>query len=263
MMEKSIEITQCYLTLNDCYKTTRTIKPAGICVHSTGANNPYVRRYVQPAATNSQSSKLKDILGVNKYSNDWNHPNIDKCVHAFVGKFADEKVHTVQTLPWTKRGWHAGSGKLGSLNDTHISFEICEDSLTNADYFLEAMAEAINLCAFLCEKYKLDPMKNGVLICHSEGYRMGKASQHGDIEHWLKKFGLDMNWFRDGVKKAMNKEEENVDNIKCSNWAQESVKWARENGLTNDTTFTQAATKEEIIEILYRYNKMIGGNNNE
>ena len=53
------------------------------------------------------------------------------CVHAFIGKLADGTVATYQTLPWDYRGWHcAGSG-----NDTHISFEICEDGLTDAAFW--------------------------------------------------------------------------------------------------------------------------------
>ena len=46
-----------------------------------------------------------------------------------IGKLADGTVTTYQTLPWDHRGWHAG----GSANDTHLSFEICEDDLTDAD----------------------------------------------------------------------------------------------------------------------------------
>lgn len=34
------------LTENACYKAGRKITPKGIMVHSTGANNPYLRRYV-------------------------------------------------------------------------------------------------------------------------------------------------------------------------------------------------------------------------
>lgn len=36
------------LTENACYKTGRKITPKGIMVHSTGANNPNLRRYVGP-----------------------------------------------------------------------------------------------------------------------------------------------------------------------------------------------------------------------
>ncbi len=34
------------LTNNACYKAGRTIVPKGIMVHSTGANNPWLKRYV-------------------------------------------------------------------------------------------------------------------------------------------------------------------------------------------------------------------------
>jgi N-acetylmuramoyl-L-alanine amidase len=80
-------------------------------VHSTGANNPNLKRYVQPD---------KDGIGVNKNSNDWNHPGIDTCVHAFIGKLDDGSIATVQTLPWNMRAWHAGSA-VGDRQITPIS----------------------------------------------------------------------------------------------------------------------------------------------
>lgn len=43
-------------------------------VHSTGANNPNLRRYVQPD---------DGVLGVNSNQNDWNRPGLEVCVHAF------------------------------------------------------------------------------------------------------------------------------------------------------------------------------------
>ena len=63
------------------------------------------------------------------------------CTHAFIGKLADGSVATYQTLPWDTRGWHCGSGSNGSANDTHISFEICEDGLTNSEYFSQVYQE--------------------------------------------------------------------------------------------------------------------------
>ena len=36
----------CMQTNSTCYKSTRTMKPLGILWHSTGANNPYLKRYV-------------------------------------------------------------------------------------------------------------------------------------------------------------------------------------------------------------------------
>ncbi|MCL2766759.1 MAG: peptidoglycan recognition protein family protein, partial [Peptococcaceae bacterium] len=114
------------LTNNGCYKTGKIITPKGIMVHSTGAANPNLCRYVGPD---------DGQLGKNLYNNHWNQATPDGkqvCVHAFIGKLANGTIATYQTLPWNYRGWHCGSGSKGSGNDTHISFEICEDGLSDA-----------------------------------------------------------------------------------------------------------------------------------
>lgn len=36
----------CMMTNSTCYKGTRKMKPVGVLWHSTGANNPYLKRYV-------------------------------------------------------------------------------------------------------------------------------------------------------------------------------------------------------------------------
>ena len=191
------------LVHNNCYTVGRTIKPKGIMVHSTGANNPRVSRYVPGDS----------VLGVNTGGNHWDQTNaqweekfdckLDRCVHAFIGKWADGAVGTVQTLPWNRRAWHCGSGRKGTANDTHISFEICEDGLTDASYFSAVYQEAVELTAYLCQEYGLDPMEDGVVICHSEGYRRGIASNHGDVMHWFPKFGKTMDDFRADVARKM------------------------------------------------------------
>ena len=173
-------------TENACYKAGRKIKVQGIMVHSTGANNPWLKRYVGP-----DDGKL----GKNQYNNHWNtyHPGgREVCVHAFIGKLADGSVATYQCLPWDHRGWHAG----GSANNTHIGFEICEDGLTDASYFKKVYQEAVELCACLCKEYGLTETN---IICHSEGYRQGVASNHGDVMHWFPKHGKSMDTFRADV----------------------------------------------------------------
>ena len=198
-----MNLNKCLLTKNDCYRAGRTITPQGVMVHSTGANNPMLKRYVQP-----DDGKLGD----NKNNNSWNRGGTTACVHAFIGKLQDGTVATYQTLPWHWRGWHSGTGTSGKkANDTHISFEICEDGLTDKDYFNKVYREAVELTAHLCKLYALDPLKDGVVICHSEGYKRGVASNHDDVMHWFKKHGKDMDDFRADVKKAMGgeaKEEE-------------------------------------------------------
>ena len=139
-----MRLLNCLLTANRCYKTGTTIKPRGVMVHSTGANNPNLRRYVQPVSTTPGRAELLAQLGANKNGNDWNREGkwaqgkwipLKVCVHGFIGKLADGSVAAVQTLPWNRRGWHAGDGTSGrSANDTHISFEICEDGLDDPAY---------------------------------------------------------------------------------------------------------------------------------
>lgn len=185
------------LTNNACYKAGRTIAVKGIMVHSTGANNPNLRRYVGPD---------DGLLGKNQYNNHWNQ---DKpggrqvCVHAFIGKLADGSIATYQTLPWNHRGWHAG----GTANNTHIGFEICEDGLSDASYFSAVYKEAVELCVYLCKLYKLTEKD---IICHSEGYKQGIASNHADVMHWFPKHGKSMDTFRADVKKLLAEDKKPV-----------------------------------------------------
>lgn len=228
-----------YLTENDCYRAGRTIRPQGIMVHSTGANNPSVARYVPG----------DDVIGRNQYGNDWDRPGVEKCAHAFVGRFADGGVGTVQTLPWNRRGWHCGRGKNGSANDTHISFEICEDGLEDASYFKAVYQEAVELTAMLCREHNLDPLADGVVICHQEGYRRGIASNHGDVLHWFPKFGKTMDDFRADVARWMEGEDEMTqdqfdtmmenwlarrNNQPASDWAKPYIQEAIDAGVMTD-----------------------------
>ena len=186
------------LTRNDCYTKGRTITPRGVMVHSTGANNPRVSRYVPGS----------EVLGYNAVGNHWDRPGLSKCVHAFVGKFADGRVGVVQTLPWDWRGWHCASGPKGSGNDTHIGFEICEDGLEDGAYFAAVYQAAVELTAMLCREYGLDPLADGVVICHQEGYRRGIASNHADVLHWFPKFGKTMDDFRADVAREVEEGED-------------------------------------------------------
>lgn len=208
-----MKLRQQLLTKNECYIAGKTIKPKGVMVHSTGANNPNVSRYVPG----------DNEIGRNKNGNHWNQPGIKKCVHAFIGKFADGGVGTVQTLPWNRRGWHGASGKNGSVNNTHIGFEICEDGLIDPKYFRAVYQEAVELTAYLCQKYGLDPLADGVVICHQEGYRRGIASNHGDVLHWFPRHGKSMDDFRADVARMM-KGEDGMTEAQVKQIAQEVAK---------------------------------------
>lgn len=187
------------LTKNECYKRGVPITPVGVMVHSTGANNPNLKRYIQPD---------DGLLGTNNGGNHFNQPRPGGrkvCVHAFIGKLADGSIATYQTLPWAMRGWHSGTGSKGSANNMgYIGFEICEDGLTDPAYFRKVYREAVELTAYLCKLYKLDPKKDGVIICHSEGHKRGIASNHEDVMHWFPKHGKSMDAFRADVVMEMS-----------------------------------------------------------
>lgn len=192
-----MNLNRLYLTKNECYRAGQIITPKGIMVHSTGANNPHLKRYVGP-----DDGKL----GANVYRNHWNQARPDGrqvCVHAFIGRLADGSIATYQTLPWNHRGWHAG----GDANNTHIGFEICEDGLTDASYFSAVYKEAVELCVHLCKLYGLSEKD---IICHSEGYKQGIASNHADVMHWFPKHGKTMDTFRADVKKLLSEEEKSA-----------------------------------------------------
>ena len=121
-----------------------------------------------------------------------------------------------QCRPWNYRGWHAGS----TANNTHVSVEMTEPSqikytggstftvLDKAASLAQAKGTyqtAVQLFAQLCKEYSLDPLGDGVIISHHEGYLRGVASDHGAPEHLWKGLGLSytMDGFRKDVKAAM------------------------------------------------------------
>lgn len=69
------------------------------------------------------------------------------------------------------------------------------------EYFSTVWARAVALCAGLCSQYDLDPERD--ILCHSEGYAAGIASNHADVMHWFPAHGRDMKDFRAAVKEAL------------------------------------------------------------
>ena len=205
-----------YICLQDdssCYNNTTKMKNIlGVLWHSTGANNPNLKRYVQPSDDDAKKREKLALLGTNLYKNDMNHKAYQMGVNAWIGKAADGTVMTVQALPWEYRPWGCGGGAKGSCNDGWIQFEICEDNLNNKAYFDKIYKEACELTAFLLNKYKLNPydtqtikgVKIPVITCHAEAASLGFASNHGDIFHWFNKYGKTMDNIRDDVAKIMN-----------------------------------------------------------
>ena len=242
-------------TKNDCYKANMyRSSTKGIMWHSTGANNPYLSRYVQPD---------DGSLGVNKNNNSWNKSGVSKCCHAFIGHLKDKKgIATYQILPWGMRGWHAGTGKNGSANASYIGFEICEDGLTDKAYAMKVYQEAVELTAYLCELYKLNPLGTDVIIDHARGHKLGIASNHGDVLHWFKKWGITLDKIRKDVKAQMDKnskpeETGTFSDLPKSHWAYNAVEALAKDGIiggypNGEFRPNNTATRAEVAAMIYK-----------
>ena len=183
---------EAYARNNGAFKAARpmpTGSPAGIIIHSTGANNPNLKRYVN----------APEICGANPYRNYFDRPDSNVCPHAVVGKDKNGEVKAAKLLPWNVCCWGCGSGSKGSYNysPAYIQIEVCEDALNDRAYFEEAFGLVADLCKRLMKNYPT--IKPGNIISHKEACARGYASNHGDPEHWLARFGKNMDWFRSRV----------------------------------------------------------------
>lgn len=191
-----MNIITCYQTKNPCYRKGTPMKPVGIVVHSTGANNPHLCRYVD----------CPERLGVNRYGNHWNRPEAATLVHGAIGLDKEGFVTVVNTLPYTMAAWGVGKGSRGSYNydpTGHIQFEMCEDDLTDPSYFDQVMGTAVAYCARLCREYGLAAES---VVSHKEAHALGYASNHGDPENWMGRFGMTMEDFRARVRAKLKGE---------------------------------------------------------
>lgn len=204
------DIIKAHAVNNLCYIAGKKMVPRGIVVHSTGANNPYLKRYVD----------APNEVGTNRYGNHWNIPKPEGrkvCVHAFIGYDKNEQIRVAELLPLDVCCWGVGSGKNGSYNydPAYIQFEICEDTLTDRSYYEKVFAVAAEYCAMLCRTYGISVDK---IVSHYEAYRLGYGSNHGDPDHWMKKFGETMVDFRKRVSEILKSNEAKKEN------AEETVK---------------------------------------
>lgn len=175
------------LTESDCYKANQPIVPTHICIHSTGASNPFLHRYIAP-----DDGKL----GKNQYNNHWNQPGSSKCCHAFCGMLDDETIAFYQTLPFDINGWHCG----GNGNNYCIGIEICEGYKNDKDYFYDMIAYLCNAVAEICISFNISPDN---ITSHRELASKGEASNHGDPDSYFIQYGYSLNDLKNTVKTIM------------------------------------------------------------
>lgn len=144
----------------------------------------------------------------------FDNPNVEASVHMVLQ--ADGLCYRL--APDNYRMWHVG----GSANNTHMGIEMTEPKEISydpsrgytltihnrekaLDHVRKTYTHAVELFADLCKKYGWDPLRDGVILSHSECYKRGIGSNHGDPEHLWKALntGYTMDGFRRDVKAAM------------------------------------------------------------
>lgn len=260
---KEIDIEYLPIIKSDGWNNSSFI-PTGLVLHSTAL--PNVNAY-----------------GIQKY---FNQPNLGASIHGCV-----DDEHIVQCLPWNKRAGHVGSGSKGSFNYTHLGIEMCEpkgliyNSNSSAiikynpppDYFKKVWNNTVNLFAYLCNQFNLDPLKKGVIVSHAEACALGYGSNHADTAHWFKWENKTMDDFRQDVYKILQEfKEEDDDTLtyeqfkeymdrylneheitEPSSWAKESCELAIKKGILKGNgkgafNFQKPLTRESYIELQYR-----------
>lgn len=190
-----MEIIQCYQTKNPCYRKGTPMKPVGIrgaqhggeqsapvpvCGLSRTAGGEPVRQPLEPAGGGDAGA--------------WSH-------RTGQGWGCDGGEHP----PYTWRVGR-GQGEPGSYNydptGAH-SVEMCEDDLTDPSYFDQVMETAVAYCARLCREYGLAAES---VVSHKEAHAQGYASNHGDPENWMGRFGMTMEDFRARVRAKLKGE---------------------------------------------------------
>lgn len=190
MSVDGVKVETKYCTKNPCYTSSRRIVPKGLMIHSVGCPQPN-----------------PDV-----FANLWNSSSANVGVHYVAGT---SKI--IQMLPDNRRAWHCGSGVNGSGNSYLVSIEMTEPSTikyTGGSSFIDLNPTAskahvvavynntVKWAAAMCEKYNFNPMTD--IISHKEGHDRGVASNHGDPNHLLGRYGLSMDKFRADVKALMS-----------------------------------------------------------
>ena len=243
-----LRLYQCMLVKNRWYKSGIVTAMTHIVVHSSGANNPTLKRYIQPAIRQTKGMaqlfpeqrsmnyyQMLSLLGTNEYANDWNRASQKYGMHAWIGKDANGEVAAVQTLPWASYLWGCGTGVNGSYNTAAIQFEISEDT-TDAAYTKAAYRQAVELCAYLCKEFDI-PVEN--IVSHKEAGASGWGDRHVDPEHWWSLYGYTMTGFRRDVQELISGEE--VDPVRYQTveqlpeWAKATVQKLLDQGILQGT----------------------------
>jgi len=263
-----MEIIESFATLSPCWNTN--IYQQGLAPDKRDTRyNQYYNLFAQKKIKLMLHSLGCPRASADYQSQRWNvATNTSAIAHAVID--SNDGIAR-QNLRWDMRGWHC----CDPGNNTHVGVEMCEsdkikyrtdkpwlfdilDRPTVERHCRTAYNGAVELFAYLCNLFSLDPLKD---ICsHKEGHAMGIASNHGDPEHYWTGVGLGytMDGFRADVKAAMASASVpattaagflGFPDVSADDWYADALKWAVEHNVIlqsgkpfyPDNPFTKAA----------------------
>ena len=149
---------------------------------------------------------------------------------------ADGTVY--QVAPWDCRLMHVGAANAYSIGVEMTEPDcicyaggatfVCSDRARAAAQVTGTYNTAVELFAWLCTQFGLDPNKD--IISHAEASAMGIGTNHADPEHLWRQLGMGftMDGFRRDVAEAMAKEDrEEVPDMPRYDSVAEMPQWAR------------------------------------
>ena len=170
-----------------------------------GTKVPAGTTYYKDERFKMKAGKLtEDTDGSDSYTYSWTEYKDGEAI---------KKSHTVAKVVINNATYYVNGDNRCSYNflpTSYFQFEICDDyddvkkpkAGATEEYFLACMKEAQEYCKYLIQVYKLNH-KN--VVSHHESYRLGYGCDHGDCDGWMSLYGYNMDWFRNEVKKLIDK----------------------------------------------------------
>ena len=253
-----INIIEAFVTQNPLYQQYTRIPVRKLVLHSVGCPQPSAAVFARQWQT-------------------------ARCfAHAVLQ--ADGTVY--QVAPWDCRLMHVGAANAYSIGVEMTEPDciryiggatfVCSDWARAAAQVTGTYNTAVELFAWLCTQFGLDPNKD--IISHAEAGKLGIGTDHVDPEHLWRQLGMGytMDGFRADVAEAMaakNTDKEDDDMIRYTTiddvpgWARATVKEMMDAGLISGTGGGNLGLSDDMLRMLYimwhmrdkRYGRVVDG----
>lgn len=188
-----VNIIKKYVKNNRHYKAGRIFDVHGFVIHSVGTPQPKMSVWYKLWNTTTNKYLAQLLIGTDEVY---------------------EALPCMQEKGKAMFCWH-----VGQANGKYIGAEMTEpdtikytggsswvdlDPKKTKAHVMATYQNAVDTFAQGCLFHGLDPLEDGVILSHSECYRRGIGTNHGDVEHLWDHFGLSMAQFRQDIKDTMD-----------------------------------------------------------